>query len=217
MPDSRRAVNELAGPKRPSSVLVRGSSALEIAKQIGVVPAHWGEEDFILWLRQPATQAAQAANALLSGLQGQINIRLSNADQAMLAKQAQLDAQYHEHYLKTHGLLNGMYDQLNEHYDQTRQYLRDINILLGAAREGELTMAELQVITDMLALRNFGSQEVIATGDEQFIPLPITGLTRRNVHLHWGGMIQPHENHEIVDNAVYFTVPAGQRVIVTIS
>lgn len=42
-----RPINELTGIKKPSSVLVRGFSALEIAKQTGQIPA-WADEAYFL-------------------------------------------------------------------------------------------------------------------------------------------------------------------------
>lgn len=53
MVDSTRPINELTGIKKPSSVLVRGDSALTIAKQIGAVPPSTSEAQFIEFLRGP--------------------------------------------------------------------------------------------------------------------------------------------------------------------
>lgn len=44
--------NELFGIKSRSSVLVRGFSAMEIAKQAGLIPGNWNEDQFIDWLKE---------------------------------------------------------------------------------------------------------------------------------------------------------------------
>jgi hypothetical protein len=51
--DTSRPINELTGIKKPSSVLVRGDSALTIAKQAGLVPNDMNEAQFVEYLRGP--------------------------------------------------------------------------------------------------------------------------------------------------------------------
>jgi hypothetical protein len=53
MVDSSRPINELTGIKRPSSVLVRGLSHEELAKQIGAIPQWWTTEMYVEWAKGP--------------------------------------------------------------------------------------------------------------------------------------------------------------------
>lgn len=46
-----RPINEVTGVKRPSSVLVRGLSHMEIAKLIGAIPQWYTEEQYVEWAR----------------------------------------------------------------------------------------------------------------------------------------------------------------------
>jgi hypothetical protein len=154
-PPARSPHNELAGQKKQSSVLVRGFSALDIAKQAGTVPWSFDEQQFIDWLRSPATEAIA----------------------------------------------------------QLQQILVDNPQIPG------VTVQQLvDMLSDLTALRNFGVAEFVGTGAEQTMPLPVTGLAAKNVHIHWEGVLQSYENHTIDgNNVLHFTAPLGTDVQITIS
>lgn len=216
-------------------MLVRGFSALEIAQQAGLIPAYWTEVQFVEWLRQPATDAATTGLQTIATLASQANIVLNqhklDADSQLAALMTATDAQLEAVVADAQARLDPFQTQLTnfgyildsynytliQYHLTTMQYLQEVADLIASAQEGEFSMAELRVIADMLALRNFGCQEVEGTGAEQSLALPIEGLARRNVHIFWNGLLQSYENHTIVENAVVFTAPLGMQVQVTIS
>lgn len=249
-PPARSAHNELLGKKKASSVLVRGFSALELAKQAGLVPSNWTEPQFIAWLRAPATEAAAAANALVATIQSTSNIILANLEASAnatvaehtaalealeAANEAELISQLAAHaeavqayesflmnenqqFQEERDVLVAAYEQqLNDFNHTTTLYLNQLEQLIADAAEGEYNMADLQVITDVLALRTFGVYETVGTGAEQTMPLPINGLMPKNVHIHWEGSLQSYTEHSIVDNVLHFTAPVGMDVQITIS
>lgn len=220
-PPARSPHNELLGKKKQSSVLVRGFSAMELAKQAGLIPAFWNESQFIAWLRQPAVEAANEANELIATLEARQNVILVEAEQAFNALQGQITAaaaaQRNSIWQQGNTVLRQLEQSAQGFIDATAYHLGQLAELIAAAEGGELEMAELALLADILALRNFGSFETQGTGAEQTIPLPINGLQAKNIHIHWEGTLQSHTEHSVVDNVLHFTAPDGMDVVITIT
>lgn len=220
-PPARSAHNELLGKKKESSVLVRGFSALELAKQAGLIPAHWTEVQFIAWLRQPAVEAGNEANELIATLEARQTVILIEAQAAFNAQKAQIAAdaaaQRTSIWQQGNTVLRNLEQSAQGFIDATAYHLGQLSELIAAAEGGELEMAELALLSDILALRNFGSFETVGTGEEQTIPLPINGLQAKNIHIHWEGTLQSHTEHSVVDNVLHFTAPDGMDVVITIT